>query len=139
MTAKWRGAPHPYTASWAPEALAEAKKVFRINQGIVRRLHEAGALVTTGTDFPLPWITPGVSLHREMLLLNNAGIPPLEVITIATRNGAEALGILEETGTIEAGKKADFVLLNANPLVDIRNTRKDRCCIYWRNPISSFR
>jgi imidazolonepropionase-like amidohydrolase len=121
---KWRGAPHPYTASWPQEALDEAKKVFLINQGIVRRLYEAGALVTTGTDFPLPWITPGVSLHREMLLLHNAGIPPLDVITIATKNGAEALGILDEVGTIESGKKADFLILKADPLTDIKNTRK---------------
>jgi imidazolonepropionase-like amidohydrolase len=121
---KWRGAPHPYTASWSKEALDEAKKVFLINQGIVRRLHEAGALVTTGTDFPLPWITPGVSLHREMMLLHNAGIPPLEVITIATKNGAEALGILDDVGTIESGKRADFVILKADPLIDIKNTRK---------------
>lgn len=121
---KWGEGPHPYTASWSKESLDQAKKVFQINQEIVRRLHEAGVLITIGTDFPLPWITPGVALHREMLLLYNAGIPALDVITIATRNGAEALGILDEVGTIEIGKQADFVVLSADPLEDIRNTRK---------------
>ena len=124
LRTKWREGPHPYTASWPKESLDDAKKVFKINQEIVRRLYEAGALITTGTDFPLPWITPGVALHREMLLIHNAGIPALDVITIATRNGAEALGILEKVGTIEIGKQADFVILTADPLVDIRNTKK---------------
>ena len=119
----WREGPHPYTASWPKESLDEAKEVFKINQEIVRILFEAGALITTGTDFPLPWITPGISLHREMQLLNNSGIKPLDVISIATRNGAEAMGILDEVGTIEIGKQADFVILSADPLKDIRNTR----------------
>lgn len=59
-----------------------------------------------------------------MQLLNNAGIEPLDVISNASRNGAEALGILEEVGTIETGKQADFVILIADPLDDIKNTRK---------------
>ena len=124
LAKKWREGAHPYTASWPKESLDEAKKVFLINQEIVRILHEAGVLITTGTDFPLPWVTPGVGLHREMLLLKNAGISPIDVITMATRNGAEALGILDEVGTIETGKRADFVILNADPLKDIRNTRR---------------
>jgi len=123
LAVAWRAGPHPYTASWSADELAEAKKVFLINLEIVRRLHEAGVLITTGTDFPLPWTTPGVSLHREMELLHKAGIPVLDVLTIATRNGAEALGILDEVGTIESGKRADLVLLNADPLEDIGNTR----------------
>ena len=124
LAVKWREGVHPYTASWPQESLEEAKKVFLINQEIVRKLYEAGALITTGTDFPLPWVTPGVALHREMLLIHNSGISVNDVITMATRNGAEALGILEEVGTIEVGKKADFVVLRKDPLEDIRNTRE---------------
>ena len=56
--------------------------------------------------------------------MHNAGISSNDVITIATRNGAEALGILDETGTISVGKQADMVILSADPLEDIRNTRK---------------
>lgn len=123
LAEKWREGVHPYTASWPKKSLEEAKKVFLINQGIVLRLHEAGALITTGTDFPLPWVTPGISLHREMQLLEKAGISPIDVITIATRNGAEALGILDQVGTIEVGKRADLVIINADPLKDIKNTR----------------
>jgi len=124
LAEKWREGVHPYTASWTQESLEEAKKVFLINQEIVLKLHEAGALITTGTDFPLPWVTPGVALHREMLLIHNSGISPSDVITIATRNGAKALGILDEVGTIEAGKQADLVILRADPFKDIRNTRE---------------
>jgi imidazolonepropionase-like amidohydrolase len=58
-----------------------------------------------------------------MELLARAGIPPLDVLTIASANGARALGIIGEVGTIEAGKRADLVVLTADPLTDIRNTR----------------
>lgn len=56
-------------------------------------------------------------------MLASAGIPPIEVLTIATRNGAEALGLLDETGTIAPGKRADLLVLAAHPSLDIRNTR----------------
>ncbi len=123
LATTWRAAPHPYSVAWPEESLADAKKTFPLNLEIVRRLHQGGVLLTAGTDFGNPWITPGVSLHREMWLLHEAGIPVLEVLTIATRNGAEALGILDEVGTIEMGKRADLVILSADPLDDIRNTR----------------
>jgi imidazolonepropionase-like amidohydrolase len=69
-------------------------------------------------------LVPGASLHHELEILEEAGIPPLEVIKIATRNGAQALGIEEDVGTIEPGKQADMIILSDNPLNDIRNTNK---------------
>jgi len=115
----------PYSAAWPPVAMADARATFPILLEIVRRFHERGVLLTTGDDIAIPpWITPGVSLHHEMELLVRAGIPPLNVITIATANGAKALGILADVGTIEAGKRADLVVLTADPVKDIRNTRK---------------
>jgi imidazolonepropionase-like amidohydrolase len=62
--------------------------------------------------------------HRELELLVEAGLSPVDVITAATHNGALALRKLDELGTIEAGKRADLLLLNANPLEDVRNFRK---------------
>ena len=59
-----------------------------------------------------------------MQLLVEAGIPPLEVLGMATRNGAIELGQLHERGTIEIGKRADFLVLEANPVADIRNARR---------------
>ena len=74
-------------------------------------------------DVGNPWITPGVSFHRELELLVRAGIDPLDVLSIATRNAAEALGVLDEVGTIEPGKIADLVVLRADPLASISDTR----------------
>jgi imidazolonepropionase-like amidohydrolase len=92
--------------------------------GLVRTLHARGVLLTAGTDYENPWMTPGVAFHRELQLLAAAGIPPLQVLRIATRNGAAALGVLGETGTVEAGKRADLVVLTADPLADLANTRQ---------------
>jgi imidazolonepropionase-like amidohydrolase len=63
-------------------------------------------------------------LHHELEILVEAGIPPLEGIKIATKNGAQALGIEEDVGTIEPGKQADMMILSENPLDDISNTKK---------------
>jgi hypothetical protein len=119
----WRKGRFSYSASWPASAMTEAKATFPEVLEIVRRFHQRGVLLTTGSDLAAPWITPGVSLHHEMELLVRAGIPPLDVLTIATANGAKALGILAEVGTIEEGKRADLVVLAADPMKDIRNTR----------------
>ena len=87
-------------------------------------IYESGVTVLSGSDIPNFDLVPGASLHHELELLVEAGIPPLEVIKIATRNGAQVLGIEEEVGTIESGKQADMIILSDNPLDDIRNTKK---------------
>ena len=91
---------------------------------IVKAYADAGVLLTAGSDEPNAWLVPGASLHAELQLLTEAGIDPREVIRIATQHGAQALGILKETGTIDVGKTADLVLLAADPTIDIRNTRR---------------
>jgi imidazolonepropionase-like amidohydrolase len=67
---------------------------------------------------------PGASLHRELELLVTAGMSPLEVLVAATRGNAEALGLGNDLGTLAPGKLADVVLLEANPLEDIANSRR---------------
>lgn len=84
----------------------------------VKRLHDAGVIIALGTDR-----TIGPLTHRELELYVEAGIPPLDAITIGTLNAAKYLAKEDELGTIERGKWADMVLLNANPLDDIRNTQ----------------
>jgi imidazolonepropionase-like amidohydrolase len=86
-------------------------------------LHAAGAAVLAGTDTFDGFDLPGVSLHQELALLVHAGLTPLEALQSATRNGAAYRGALATEGTIEPGKRADLVLLEASPLSDIRNTR----------------
>ena len=66
---------------------------------------------------------PGASLHRELRSFVDAGIPPLEVLRIATQEAAATVGAEGDLGTLEPGKLADLVLLDANPLEDIRNTQ----------------
>jgi imidazolonepropionase-like amidohydrolase len=87
-------------------------------------LYENGVTILSGTDIPNFDLVPGASLHHELELLVEAGVPPLDVIKIATRNGAQALGIEEDVGTIESGKQADMIILSDDPVDDINNTRK---------------
>jgi imidazolonepropionase-like amidohydrolase len=84
-------------------------------------LYDHGVTIMSGTDIPNLGLIPGISLHHELELLVKSGINPLNVIKIATGNGAEALGILDDVGTIESGKQADMIILNANPIINIRN------------------
>ncbi|MFC2123200.1 amidohydrolase family protein [Bacteroidota bacterium] len=115
---------NPYTSWWSDEAFSDAQELFPVFLEIVKGFYDAGVLITAGSDQGNPWITPGVAFHRELELMVKAGIPELEVIKIATRNGAEALRILDETGTIEIGKQANLVVLNSDPIESIKNTRK---------------
>jgi len=91
---------------------------------LTKMLYDAGVPILSGTDIPNFDLVAGASLHHELELLVEAGIPPMEVIKIATRNGAQALGIEQDVGTIEVGKEADMVVLSDNPLEDISNTKK---------------
>jgi beta-lactamase class D/imidazolonepropionase-like amidohydrolase len=121
--AGWWRAGGGYVAGWTPEDHARARALWPKVEEMIRRYHEAGVLLAAGSDLPNAWTIPGVSLHEELELLAGAGISPLEVLTIATLNGAEALGLLDEIGTLEPGKRADLLVLAADPSLDIRNTR----------------
>ena len=94
-----------------------------------RLLHEAGVVLLAATDVGIPMLVPGLSLHEELALLVEAGLTPLEALRTATVNPARILGIADSLGTIEAGKLADLVILDANPLADIVNTRRIRAVV----------
>ena len=89
-----------------------------------RDLKNAGVKLLAGTDMPRAFVYPGFSLHEELALLVQSGLTPLEALRTATYNPAEYLGALDSLGTVATGKLADLVLLDANPLTDIRNTRR---------------
>jgi imidazolonepropionase-like amidohydrolase len=88
------------------------------------RLHAAGVPIMAGTDTPIGLLTPGFSLHEELRMLVEAGMPAQAVLVSATLRPAEFLGIEAESGTIAPGRYADLLLLDADPLADIRNTRR---------------
>jgi imidazolonepropionase-like amidohydrolase len=87
------------------------------------RMHEQGIPIGAGTDTPILLAVPGYSLHSELEYLVRAGMSPLEALGSATIRPAEYFSLLDDMGTIDVGKTADLVLLNANPLNDISNTR----------------
>ena len=89
-----------------------------------KMLYESGVTIMSGTDIPNFDLVLGASLHHELEILAEAGIPPLEVIKIASNNGATALGIENDVGTVEPGKQADIMVLSDNPMDDISNTKK---------------
>lgn len=82
------------------------------------------ARVILGTDTDNPYVVPGFSLHDELEYLVQAGFTPFEAIEAGTRNAAEALGALDEFGTISPGKRADLILVQGDPLKDVANARK---------------
>jgi hypothetical protein len=105
----------------------------------VKAMHDAGVRVVVGTDGALP----GLSVLNEIELFFYAGLTAQQAIDAATRVPAEAMGMLAEAGTIEVGKRADFVLLDADPLVDITNIRRIRGVsvggrMYTRDPLAAL-
>lgn len=103
---------------------AYAKKLFQKEFEIVGAMSKAGVRILAGTDTGNPFLFPGFSLHDELALLVIAGLTPVEALRAATLNPATFFGLDKTLGTIEQGKIADLVLLDANPLDDIRNTQR---------------
>src|SRR5918997_4427383 len=91
---------------------------------LTKIMYDNGVQILSGSDIPNFGLIPGASLHNELELLVEAGIKPLEVIEIATNNGATALGIDDRVGTIQPGKEADMIILSANPIENISNTQE---------------
>ncbi len=112
-----------YQAFFSPESVNQQKREFDELQPLVKLMHQSGVGLLAGTDFAVSIIYPGFSLHDELELLVESGLTPMESLLTATANPAHVLG-QPNLGTIKTGNLADLVLLQANPLNDIRNTRK---------------
>jgi imidazolonepropionase-like amidohydrolase len=113
-----------HTRDWSAGDFDRAQAAWPRMLALVRRLHQEGVHLTVGSDLASPWVIPGVAFHQELALLESAGISRVEVLRMATRNGAEGLGIGHEVGTVEVGKRADLVVLEGDPAADIANTRR---------------
>ena len=127
--------PKFFSDSWNPKAdfrframtaedWAVRKTLFAEQMTIVRLLHEAGVPFLAGTDLSNPYIYPGFSLHDELANLVTAGFTPAEALRAATYDPARYFAATDSLGTVAEGKVADLVVLDANPLADIRNTQR---------------
>jgi imidazolonepropionase-like amidohydrolase len=99
-----------------------ARKALEIKKEFVGALHDAGAGILLGTD---DWMR-GFSVHEELGNLVDAGLTPFEAISAGTRDAAEFLGASREFGTVTSGKRADLILLKANPLEGVENVARRR-------------
>jgi imidazolonepropionase-like amidohydrolase len=92
-----------------------------LSDALVRQAFKAGVTITAGTDWVAPWDDPWPTLHKEMVALEKAGLPRLEVIKTATLNGARASGVEQDAGSVVAGKLANLVVLTRDPSADLAN------------------
>lgn len=104
--------------------IAVRERTFRKYQELVGMLHRAGVPLLAGTDAPEPQVPPGYALHHELELLVESGLSPADALAAATINNSRVLKQDMNLGSIRPGKLADMVVLEADPLVDIRNSRK---------------
>jgi imidazolonepropionase-like amidohydrolase len=125
--------PSSYKLWWETpeEVLSKRKDDFRSGRAklefelpLIGELNRAGVKILAGTDYPNPFCYPGFSLHDELELMVQGGMTPAEALKTATYNPAVFMGKEDEFGTIESGRTASLVLLDANPLEDIVNLKK---------------
>jgi hypothetical protein len=110
--------------------LEDRRREFAKFQELTGKLYRAGVPLLVGTDSPEPQVPPGSSLHQELEMLVESGLPPAAALRAATLTNAIVLGEREHLGSISVGKTGDIVLLTANPLDDIRNTRRIELVIH---------
>jgi len=122
MLANWQDW-FTFAVGWKDEDFARARAIWPRVQRLAKRIYASRACVTIGTDMGNPWIAPGISMHREMALLAGAGVSHPRLLAAATVNAAEALGAGDRLGRILPGYEADLLVLNANPLENIRHSR----------------
>src|SRR3984893_13058298 len=124
-TKTWKRFTDEITQGYGTDDLGTRKKFIEKELEVAGMLHKAGVPFLAGTDTPAGvHIFPGFSLHEELQRFVAAGFTPLEALQTATLNPARFFGMEDQLGTVEKGKLADLVLLNANPLDDITNTQK---------------
>jgi imidazolonepropionase-like amidohydrolase len=101
---------------------AVVRRAIEQRRRVIKLIHEAGAGLLLGTDAPAGYAVPGFAVHRELEIFVQAGLTPYQALATGTRNVATYFDTLDSAGTVAVGKRADLVLLNDNPLQDIRHT-----------------
>jgi imidazolonepropionase-like amidohydrolase len=103
---------------------AAAAREVELRNSLLKALNDEGVLILMGTDAPQLFSVPGFSLHRELPVMVEAGMTPYEVLRSGTANVAHFFGIEDEAGTVAVGRRADLLLLEANPLEDVGNIER---------------
>jgi hypothetical protein len=119
----WEGLAQQFGARLGVPAKKTLVDLSALQIALVRAFREGGVKMVAGSDMGGQWCIPGASLHQEFALLAEAGYSPLEVLQMTTLSGAKFLGREDRMGTVEAGKNADLVVLNADPLADVNNLK----------------
>lgn len=101
-----------------------ARRLVELRGRVLRALHEGGAPIALGSDAPQFFNVPGFSIHREMAMMVDAGLTPQEVLVTGTRNPARMLGTPDAFGTIAPGRRADLILVEADPREDIAHLQR---------------
>ncbi len=120
----WASVAAMYSQKIRPGDRATLKRLGDMELKLTKTYDECGVKMMTGTDFGGGWVIPGISLHQEFDLLEQAGLRPLKVLQMTTLNGAEFLKREATMGTIEPGKNANLVLLDESPLESVQNLHK---------------
>jgi imidazolonepropionase-like amidohydrolase len=116
---QWTGAKEKLTGGMTIES---RRRYIELRRTLIKALHDGGVGFLLGSDAPQMWNVPGFSMHRELEVLVAAGLTPYQALETGTRNIAMHYGTLDTTGTVAPGRRADLVLLEANPLQAIGNT-----------------
>ena len=130
IASSWNPKADPFLKNRTAEDWALSKKVFSKDLEIVGAMNRAGVEILAGTDVLNPYCLPGFSLHDELQLLVQAGLTAMQALQAATLNPARFMGREKDLGTVDTGKLADLVLLDANPLEDISNTKKIAAVVF---------
>jgi imidazolonepropionase-like amidohydrolase len=119
--AKWVAQKQGFAAKY-PQA--DRQKLLALRRKLIKALHDGGVPFALGSDAPQTWNVPGFAAHRELGAIVAAGLTPYQALKTGTANVGTYFGTASTTGTIAAGKRADLVLLDANPLTDIANSSR---------------
>lgn len=124
MVAGWEKQKRGFMTGAGAIPESQRERLYALRRTIIRKLQDAGVLLVLGADSPQVLNVPGLAIHRELALMVKAGLTPYDALATGTRNVATYFGTIDESGTVSRGKRADLLVLDANPLQDITNTEK---------------
>ncbi|HEX9761448.1 MAG TPA: amidohydrolase family protein, partial [Candidatus Acidoferrales bacterium] len=120
----WQPERNTYVRRFNKDSAPGFATLYSLLQKTTAGMQAAGVRLLAGTDTPIPSIVPGFSLHDELFEMTASGLTPYQALLTATANPAEFLGEKERAGTVAVGKRADLLLVEGNPLQDIRRTTR---------------